>query len=155
MGVGGRHDAPAALPPRKRPGTNCTGGRVEPRAGLEAYGKSRPTSGFDPRTVQPVAYRYTDYAIPSHRTNIKMALLISVIHRISRSNGYHICFVYSEGLHFKLRPETGSPEILGGFLQFLQENSRIVPQIRPQSLSFISFPVYYSASALIHDAASL
>ena len=34
-----------------------------PRAGLERCGKSRnPPSGFDPRTVQPVASRYTDYA---------------------------------------------------------------------------------------------
>ena len=30
-----------------------------PRAGLEGCGK------FDPRTVEPVASRYTDYAIPA------------------------------------------------------------------------------------------
>jgi len=35
---------------------------VGPRAGLDRYGKSRPPPGFDPRTVQPVASRYTDYA---------------------------------------------------------------------------------------------
>jgi len=35
---------------------------VGPRAGLERCGKSRPPPGFDPRTVQPVASRYTDYA---------------------------------------------------------------------------------------------
>ena len=33
-----------------------------PRAGLDRCGKSRPPPGFDPRTVQPVASRYTDYA---------------------------------------------------------------------------------------------
>ena len=33
-----------------------------PRAGLDRCGKSRPTPGFDPRIVQPVASRYTDYA---------------------------------------------------------------------------------------------
>ena len=33
-----------------------------PRAGLDKCGKSRLTPGFDPRTVQPVASRYTDYA---------------------------------------------------------------------------------------------
>ena len=33
-----------------------------PRASLDRYGKSRPPPGFDPRTVQPVASRYTDYA---------------------------------------------------------------------------------------------
>ena len=29
-------------------------------AGLDGSGKSRPPPGFDPRTVQPVASRYTD-----------------------------------------------------------------------------------------------
>jgi hypothetical protein len=48
--------------PRERPGTYCTGGWVGPRAGLDRCEKSRPTPGFDPRTVQPVASRYTDYA---------------------------------------------------------------------------------------------
>ena len=33
-----------------------------PRAGLDMCGKSRPPPAFDPRTVQPVASRYTDYA---------------------------------------------------------------------------------------------
>jgi len=31
----------AALCPRERPGTHCTGGWVGPRAGLDRYGKSR------------------------------------------------------------------------------------------------------------------
>jgi hypothetical protein len=35
---------------------------VGPRAGLDRCGKSRPSTGFDPQTVQPVASRYTDYA---------------------------------------------------------------------------------------------
>ena len=33
------------------------------RAGLDRCEKSRHLRGFDPRTVQPVASRYTDYAI--------------------------------------------------------------------------------------------
>ena len=32
-----------------------------PRTGLDRCRKSRPPPGFDPRTVQPVAIRYTDY----------------------------------------------------------------------------------------------
>ena len=36
-----RH-APAALYPRERPGTHCTGGWVGPRAGTDRCGKSRP-----------------------------------------------------------------------------------------------------------------
>jgi hypothetical protein len=37
-GVGQRH-APAALPPRKGPGTHCTGGWEGPRAGLDWFGE--------------------------------------------------------------------------------------------------------------------
>jgi len=33
-----------------------------PGAGLDRCGKSRPPPGFEPRTFQPVASRYTDYA---------------------------------------------------------------------------------------------
>ena len=57
---------PRPLYPRERPGTHCIGGWVGSRAGLDGYGKSRPSPGFDPRTVQPVASRYTDCAIPAH-----------------------------------------------------------------------------------------
>ena len=39
------------------------GGWLDPRAGLKACGISRPPSGFDPRTVQPVASRSTDWVI--------------------------------------------------------------------------------------------
>jgi hypothetical protein len=35
--------------------------RGGPRAALDVCGKSRPPPGFDPRTVQPVASRYTDW----------------------------------------------------------------------------------------------
>jgi hypothetical protein len=35
---------------------------VGPRNGLDRFGKSRHPPGFDPRTAQPVASRYTDYA---------------------------------------------------------------------------------------------
>ena len=37
-----------------------------PRGGLDGCVKSRPPPGFDPRAVQPVASRYTDYGIPAH-----------------------------------------------------------------------------------------
>ena len=60
MEVGGQRHAPVALPPGERHGTHCTGGWVGPRVGLDGYGQSHPLPGFDPRTVQPVASRYTD-----------------------------------------------------------------------------------------------
>jgi hypothetical protein len=58
----GQRHASAAFYPQERPGTHCTGGWVDPRAGLDRCRKSRPPPGFDPRTVQPVASRYTDWA---------------------------------------------------------------------------------------------
>jgi hypothetical protein len=42
-GVRGQRQAPAALHPRERPGTHCTGGWFGPRAGLDRCGKSRLT----------------------------------------------------------------------------------------------------------------
>ena len=58
----GSASRPGRCLPRERPGTHCTGGWVGPRAGLERCGKSRPPPAFDPRTVQPVASYYTDWA---------------------------------------------------------------------------------------------
>jgi len=63
-GVGGQRQAPAALPPgqtryplyKTLGGTHGRSGRLR---------KIPPTLGFDPRTVQPEASRYTDCAIPS------------------------------------------------------------------------------------------
>jgi len=60
-GEGSAHTL-AALYPWERPSTQCTGGWVGPRADLDRCGKSRPPPGFDPRTVQPVASHYTDWA---------------------------------------------------------------------------------------------
>jgi len=63
--------------PRERPGTQCIRGWMDPRAGLEWCGKSRPPPGFDPRNVQPVASPYTDYAIPAHVFEICGKILYS------------------------------------------------------------------------------
>jgi len=60
--MSGQRHAPAALYPRERPGTHCTGGWVGPSTGLDRCGNLAPPPGFDHRTVQPVASRYTDYA---------------------------------------------------------------------------------------------
>ena len=61
-GVGGQSQVPAALPPgktryplyRRLCGSQSRSGRVR---------KISPTPRFDPRTVHPVASRYTDRAI--------------------------------------------------------------------------------------------
>ena len=64
-GVGVQRHAPAALPPRKRPGTLCYRSLVGPQSRSERVRKISPPTGFDPRTVQPVASLYTDYALPA------------------------------------------------------------------------------------------
>jgi hypothetical protein len=62
--VGGQHHAPAALPPGKTryPLYRRLGG-PQGRSGRVRNILLPP--GFDPRTVQPVASRYTDWAIPA------------------------------------------------------------------------------------------
>jgi hypothetical protein len=67
-GVGGQRHAPTALPPgkigyslyRRLGGSKGRSSRVR---------KISPTLGFDPRNVQPVASRYTDWAIPAHNSS--------------------------------------------------------------------------------------
>jgi len=47
-----------------------------PRAGLDECGKSRFSPGFDPRTVQRVARRYTNWAIPAHTKTCRMFIIL-------------------------------------------------------------------------------
>ena len=64
MGVGGQHNAPAALPPGKtRYLLYMRLGWSQGRPGR--VGKISPPPGFDPRTIQPAARCYTDCAIPA------------------------------------------------------------------------------------------
>ena len=64
MGVVGQRHAPAALPPGKTryPLYRRLGG---PQSRSGQVWKISPPPRFDPRTVQPVASRHTDYAIPA------------------------------------------------------------------------------------------
>jgi hypothetical protein len=52
------------------PGTHWIGGLVGPRTGLDDVQKRKFSTlrglEFRPSVVQPVASRYTDYAIPAH-----------------------------------------------------------------------------------------
>jgi len=66
MGVVGQRHVPAALPPGKEPVpiVQETGWAPGP---VWTGAKIPPTPGFYPQTVQPVAMRYSDYAIPAHR----------------------------------------------------------------------------------------
>jgi hypothetical protein len=72
--VSGQLHAPAALPPGKGPpGTHWIRDWVGPRAGLDGMERrkflTQPGFNSDPSVVQPVASRYTDYAIPAHITS--------------------------------------------------------------------------------------
>jgi hypothetical protein len=55
--------APPALPPGKRLSTHCIGGWLGPRARADGCGKSHHPPGFDPRTFQSRASRYTNWEI--------------------------------------------------------------------------------------------
>jgi len=65
MWVGVQHHTLTALLLGKRPGACHTGGCVGPKAGLLVFGKSCPIVIW-PQTVQPIASRYTDSAIPAN-----------------------------------------------------------------------------------------
>jgi hypothetical protein len=67
MGVGGQRHAPAALPPTKTRYPLYR--RLEwPQGRSGRVRKISPTPGFDPRTVHPVASRYTVWATSFHTT---------------------------------------------------------------------------------------
>jgi len=76
MGVGAQRNAPAALYPRKKPGTHCIGSWVGPRAGLGGCGKFRPHRDSIPRP-----YRV---AIPTELPRLTTAgnAPLNVVHNI-------------------------------------------------------------------------
>ena len=79
MEVGGQHHTPAALPPgktwyplyRRLGGTQGRSGWVQ---------KISPPPGFDPRTVQPVASHYTDWAILALNITIPLYICHSIFY---------------------------------------------------------------------------
>jgi hypothetical protein len=69
METGGQSHAPAALPPGRHT-THYGEGWMHPRASL--VWKILLPPGSNPQTVQPVASRYTDYAILTHAIYISI-----------------------------------------------------------------------------------
>ena len=71
MGVGGKCHALAALPPGKTryPLYRRLGGPQDWSGWVQ---KISLPPGFDPQAVQPVASRYTDYAIPAHPSGVEV-----------------------------------------------------------------------------------
>jgi hypothetical protein len=75
MRVGGQRHVPATLPPGMTRYTLY--GRVgRPQGQSGRVLKISPPPGFDPQTVQLVASRYTDYAIPAQGLHISHVLCI-------------------------------------------------------------------------------
>jgi hypothetical protein len=64
-GVGGQRHAPAALPPGKDPVPIVEEAGWAPGPVWTGAENIAPPQGFDPRTVQSVASRYTDWVIPA------------------------------------------------------------------------------------------
>jgi len=57
--------------------------------------KISPLPGFDPRTVQPIASRYTDYATRPTTDNVgekKTALFWAIMHRVAQQRAFVIYF---------------------------------------------------------------
>jgi hypothetical protein len=63
---------------------------VGPRAGPNRCDKSRPPPGFDPRTVQPQASRYTDYTT---RLSMSPSFRVSSLFKIFKNLGQNIGYV--------------------------------------------------------------
>jgi len=68
MGMNGQSHTTTALPPRKSLDTHCAG---EPHGLSGRVRKFAPQPGLDPRPVQPVASRCTDWAILTHAKSVE------------------------------------------------------------------------------------
>jgi hypothetical protein len=78
-GVRGRQHAKAALYPRERAGTNCTGGWVGLTAGMDGR-KISPPLGFDPRERPARSQSLYRLSYPAHRnTSIRSISLYCII----------------------------------------------------------------------------
>jgi len=86
VGLGGQRHAPAALPPGKKLGTDCTGFRVGHTEGLDRCEKTRPY-----RDSIPYRPAIRGYATPAHNININFNKDVSVSsHLIQENKNAHI-----------------------------------------------------------------
>jgi hypothetical protein len=77
---------------------------VGPRAGLDKGGKSRPPPKFNPRTIQSVASRYTEYIISAVTNNNILLLLLFFIIVVVVAASVKVF------LHLYLRPDSTAEE---------------------------------------------
>jgi hypothetical protein len=67
-----------------------------PRVGLGGCGKSRPQPGFEPRTVQPVASRYTDCDIPARGFVVVKEQKIRLLKPNEKNMFYYVSNIYTK-----------------------------------------------------------
>jgi hypothetical protein len=84
---GGQLHAPAALPPEKKTRYPMYRRPVGPQGRSGRLRKISPPPGFDPRTIQPVASRYTDYAIPAPRIPVPSLIEICSATKMKHEDG--------------------------------------------------------------------
>ena len=130
MGVGGQHHAPAVLPPEKtRYPLYRRLGRHQGRSGEGR--KISPPPGFDPRTVQPAASRYTDWAIPARFAlrDVKLVLLRDkiVVYHVNQTQLLHRQAIFSGFLEVKA----------GGVLRHRFQFERFNKAPRPQNTGVV------------------
>ena len=76
-----------------------------PRTGLDRFRKISPPPVFDPRTVQPVASRYNDYATRPINTVITSQIFTVVFLQSSSTFGLlqlAVYFIYNEVLEKRI-----------------------------------------------------
>jgi hypothetical protein len=103
--VGGQRHTPAALPPGKTryPLYKRLGG---PHGRSGRVRKISPPPGVEPRTFQPVAIRYTDWAIPAHIVDDSRKEILKLATKIT--NHLDICLerlskttkIHSKGIRY-------------------------------------------------------
>ena len=155
MGVGGQHHAPAALPPGK---TRCPLYRRlgRPQGRSREVRKISPPPGFDPRTVQPVASRYTDCAIPAHVLPEKL-IVFQLVKKFPAFYGTRrFCTVFTTAHHLSLS-WTSAVQCTSPF-HLLKHYFNVIYPSTPRSFScfFLSgFPIKHyvhlcSAQYMLH-----
>ena len=86
--VRGQRHAPAALYPSGKTRYPLYRRLAGPQGPCGQVRKISPPPGFDPRTVQPVASRYTDWAIPAHAFHSNTQELSQCVHRTGSHPGH-------------------------------------------------------------------
>ena len=82
--------------PLQWPYIHCIWGWVDPRASLDWWGRSCPHWDSIPQTVQPVATRCTDYAIPTHQSQSLNGHTQTRTHTHTHTHSNHTSFPFTE-----------------------------------------------------------